>query len=154
MSPMPIITLSNGLKVGNLCSGHPFTFTDGSVLPACEVDRVGYAKLEPVEKKTERSTEDLVRWTDIELTFLVTLGLISLLEKGLEDWRDGKCTIILVPYPVMRALMEYNADAVFDGWLRDLQMRPGAYPFRTIRRDGREGDGKGEGRIHINRFCL
>lgn len=31
---MEIVTLSNGLKVGNFSSPHPFTFVDGSVLPA------------------------------------------------------------------------------------------------------------------------
>ena len=29
-----IITLSNGKKVANFSSPHPFTFTDGSVIPA------------------------------------------------------------------------------------------------------------------------
>lgn len=147
---MPVVTLTNGVRVGNFCSGYAFTFTDGSVLPACRRDRVEASKLIPVEDTFPRAGG---AWLDIGLSWKLTSPLIQMLEDALQVWAKGAADILLVPYPLLDAMKKHPVDPEVDGWLLDFQQRPRAYPFRVIRRDGREGDGQGEGRVRTDRFC-
>ena len=67
MDPMPITTLTTGLRVGNFSSPHPFRFTDGSELPACSPERANGCMLNSHEVETDRGL-----WTDIDLEFTLS----------------------------------------------------------------------------------
>jgi len=51
----PVITLDNGITIANWSSPHPFTFTTGEVLPACEPDRAKEMSLKIKETKVPYS---------------------------------------------------------------------------------------------------
>lgn len=91
----PVVTLSTGVRVANFSSPHEFTFTDGSVLPACSDQRARWYMLKSDELETDQG-----KWVDIELQFFTSADIeleISALEK-----RDD-IDIILVPFPVLEA---------------------------------------------------
>ena len=44
-----IFTLKNGLRVANFSSPHPFTFTDGTIIPAVEDEKARNLMLEVKE---------------------------------------------------------------------------------------------------------
>lgn len=92
----PVVLLSNGLRVANFSSPHPFTFSDGSKLEACSAERAKHFVLEQIETEHPRCGG----YTDISLEFKMTakvLNEINLLET------DSEIDIILVPFPVMEA---------------------------------------------------
>ena len=123
---MPIITLSNGLKVGNFSSPHPFNFEDGSILPACEPERskAGSLKVEEVE------TEGIKGTTDIDINFLLSESV----EKMLDEVEELDVDIVLVPFPVLGAIHKAG--------------RP-LGKCRVIRVKDRQTKD-----IHIDRFCV
>lgn len=94
----PVVTLKNGVRVANFSSPHPFTFDDGTVLPACSPERARSLILEQAELSMQR-----VRWTDIEHSFELTPGVREAIAE-LQD--DAYITIILVPLPVMQAIKD------------------------------------------------
>lgn len=98
MTSAPVVTLTNGIRVANFSSPHPFTFDDGTVLPACDPERSRSLTLEAVERPTPRGS-----WTDIELWFRPTRIVDTALAE-LES--DPDITIILVPLPVMEAMKD------------------------------------------------
>ena len=125
---MPIITLSNGLRVGNFSSPHPFTFTDGSVLPACSDDRSRRGKLDAVEilHPGIRGT------TDIEVSFKLNPIVLEMIDEA----EASNCDVILVPFPVLRAMKDE------DYFLVGMKCRV----IRSADRITKE--------IHIDRFCI
>lgn len=92
----PTVVLSNGIKVANFSSPHPFKFTDGSILEGCSAERAERLMLEAEELKTAGIKNSV----DIELTFRLTVVVRSELFRlgAMED-----VEIILVPLPVMTA---------------------------------------------------
>jgi len=95
----PVITLSNGLRVANMSSPHPFNFTTGEVLPACSPEEANRLKLESVEVETPgiKGTIDIsLRW---RLSPAVAEHLAAL-------EADPGVDVVLVPFPVMTALKE------------------------------------------------
>lgn len=96
MKSVPVVTLKNGLRVANFSSPHPFTFDDGTVLPACSTERARSLMLEADELSTSQE-----KWTDIELSFVMSTT-VGLAIDELQD--DPDIDIILVPLPVMEAL--------------------------------------------------
>lgn len=99
---IPVVSLSSGLKVANFSSPHSFEFTDGTVLPACSMERAKILALDqqPVEIDSISGT---VRFTDITFTWemsqVVRRELLRLSEVDGYD-------ILLIPYPVMTSIKE------------------------------------------------
>ncbi|TXH55011.1 MAG: hypothetical protein E6Q97_09675 [Desulfurellales bacterium] len=96
MEKSPVVTLSTGVRIANFSSPHPFTFDDGTVLPACSVDRANWLLLESFEMLMPRGL-----WEDVELQFDLSDTVASAV---LELERDNDVDIILVPFPVLEAL--------------------------------------------------
>jgi hypothetical protein len=129
----PVVTLTNGLRVANFSSPHPFSFVDGTVLERCDPDRVKVLALNTSEL-VERSSDG--RWNDISIAWRLTLDVeqaLTVLQ------RNPDVDIILVPLPVMTAIKEQPlADTAFL-WSK----------VRVIRVADRETKA-----IHIDRFCV
>ena len=123
---MPIITLSNGIKVANFSSPHVFNFTDGSVLPACEGARSKGLMLRQTEEEAPHPSG---KWVDIKLSFQMSPEV----EAALVAAHDSQADIILVPFPVLGAV---RADSRFPR-------------IRVIRSADRV-----KKTIHIDRFCV
>ena len=92
---MSKITLTNGLKVMNFSSPHPFTFTDGSVLPAVDADTARALMLDAVE--VEHKTG---QWTDVELVFKLNAAVSAAINKA----QASDVDVVLVPLPVLSAV--------------------------------------------------
>jgi hypothetical protein len=96
---VPVVTLTNGIRVANFSSPHLFTFTDGSVLPACSKERALHLMLD----SHARETPGVQGSVDLELTFEMSLAVEAALV-ALNARED--IDIIIVPFPVMTALKE------------------------------------------------
>lgn len=108
---LPIITLSNGLRVANFNSAHPFNFEDGTVLEAVP---------ESVCKNTMLDSEDVEtfngKYIEVEKKFIASDSFIARLEYVLKfkDWFD----VCLVPLPALNIINEIK-------WIKN-------HKFRTI----------------------
>lgn len=95
---LPTVTLSNGLVIGNFNSPHPFTFEDGSVLPACSNE---------VAKATELNSEDTIEFNgvfyDVTKKFVMSAACK---ERLMNVMAFSMCDVIIVPLPVLMALKE------------------------------------------------
>ena len=96
-SEMPLVTLANGLVVGNFSSSHSFTFTDGSVLPACSAERSTLSALQVDEKNVSPRKQ---RWSDIAINF----SMSEQVRYALHEASKVECDIIIVPLPVLQSL--------------------------------------------------
>lgn len=99
----PVVTLSNGVRVANFSSPHPFSFDDGSVLPACSAERSAALSLS-TEEVVEKSA--CGRWNDIRLRFMMSESVFRELK---EMSSNESVDIILVPFPVMEAIKVCNS---------------------------------------------
>lgn len=101
ISAAPVVLLSNGLRVANFSSPHPFNFEDGSVLEACQPDRVAAGALE-----REEETRPWGFWDRDDIVAVVPKFSLSVpvWELLLELEKDNAVDIVLVPYPVLEAL--------------------------------------------------
>lgn len=94
---LPIVTLSNGLRVANFNSNHPFNFEDGSVLEGC---------LTEITQATMLDNEDVETFNgifiNVKTKFVMSNGCIDRLMYVLKfkDWYD----VCLVPLPVLQAI--------------------------------------------------
>jgi len=102
MDDMPIVTLSNGLRVANFSSPHPFTFVDGTILPACSNDRARALMLDVTEDINPHNIGG-VDIGLIELSFQLSgdvdaevTRLLKLEHKGFD--------LVLCPLPVLNAI--------------------------------------------------
>lgn len=127
----PTVTLSNGVVVANFSSPHPFTFVDGTVLPACEpeVARSLMLDAEEIETPGVKGT------TDLELTFKLSEAVYQSL---VEFMNADKVDIVLVPLPVLQAVK--NSDVAWKEVILDF--------IRCVRVADRVTKA-----IHIDRFC-
>jgi len=100
---VPIITLTNGLRVANFSSPHPFQFNDGSVLPACPPERAKELMLNAIEQEVPHPT--VAGITDIWLDWELPANMRDELAK-LNARED--IDVLLIPFPVMTAIK--NAD--------------------------------------------
>jgi hypothetical protein len=96
-----IITLTNGKRVANFSSPHPFTFTDGSVLPAVSNE---YAEALKVTFK-EREDKDT---GDVELSFELSFNVMQEVATWHGMWEDGVVDIVFCPLPMITALKDMN----------------------------------------------
>jgi hypothetical protein len=116
---MVTIELSNGKKVGNFSSPHPFTFEDGSILPAVspeEAERLAVTFFEqPIGGLTGRNG-------DIKLAFSLSKDVYNHIDKWLELAKHGLVDVVYVPLPMMTAMhQEFTPHFIHQS------------PFRTIR---------------------
>ena len=100
---MPLATLESGLIVGNFSSPHAFTFTDGTVLPACSASRSALGALEAHEDMVQNKKG---RWTDIKISFTLS----EQCRLGLHEASKAKCDIVIVPRVVLEALEKSGRD--------------------------------------------
>lgn len=127
-SQMPTCRLKNGLLVGNFSSGHQFFFDDGSVLGACENDRVVAGGVLVTEQSFFHNAsngfevESVVLWKEItEQTALM-----------LDDAHNfTNCDIIIVPLMLLECVFCHEDESGLLG--RDRWKR-----CRSIRRTRRE----------------
>jgi len=100
-------TLSNGVRVCNMSSFHPFTFDDGTVLPGCDADFCNRMSL----IKNEEFVPALdSRWEDVRVSFQLSAEVEECLERLHE--RDD-VDIIIVPFPVMQSIKAADMDVCF-----------------------------------------
>lgn len=89
----PAITLKSGLRIANFSSSHPFQFTTGEVLPACDLEVSKALTLESRDVPWENPRG----FTDIELRFKMTNAILGAVE-DLAAQED--VDVILVPRPI------------------------------------------------------
>jgi hypothetical protein len=101
---MPVVTLKNGLRIGNLSSPHPFEFDDGTVLPACDPERT---KSLPIEIKEIVTTEVVnnINVDQLKLELTITSALITEIER---IQHDDDVDIVLAPLMVLEAMKGAN----------------------------------------------
>jgi hypothetical protein len=98
----PTVTLKNGLRVANFSSPHPFTFDDGTILPACPNSTVESGKLASIEF-TEDETINGVTIEKIDLSFALSDSCATMLF-FLVERKD--VDIVLVPLPVLECIKD------------------------------------------------
>ena len=94
-----IVTLSNGKRVANFSSPHPFTFTDGSVLPAVSNEEAERLKVTFIESKP--SIEG-----DISLSFELSDDVLREMDKWVAEYQNGNVDVIFCPLPMITAIRE------------------------------------------------
>lgn len=112
-----IVTLSNGKKVANFSSPHPFTFEDGTILPAVSNDEAERLKVTFIE-------EEINERGDIELTFSLAHQVIMEMRLWTGLWLDGHVDVVFVPLPMLQAM-------------KSLEISITESPFRAIRLEDR-----------------
>jgi hypothetical protein len=159
-SGMPVVTLTTGLRVGNLGSPHAFAFTDGSVLPAAAHDRVEATKLTTSEQLYEQriaggDAEPIV-FQNVALEFMMNAGTADTLIAAWRLWESKKVDIVLVPLPCLLA-MKRCVEPVQSGTRYREVRNPfpfdpldwSDHPFRAIRVADRTTKA-----IHVDKFCV
>lgn len=112
---MEIITLSNGKRVGNFSSPHPFTFVDGNVLPAVTENDAKRLQVEFIEYKLNDKG-------DVSLKF----NLSADIRWEMDNWIMSEVDVVFCPLPMITALVETKG--------REWLLRS---PFRAIRMEDR-----------------
>jgi len=162
ISTAPVVTLSNGLRVANFSSPHPFNFEDGSVLEACQPDRVAAGALE-----REEETRPWGMWDRDDIVAVVPyrsrpgaaacrpmwdrddiVAVVPKFSLSEQVWnllvdleKDNGVDIVLIPFPVLEALRNARRE---DG----RQLLQELTKVGTICVKDRQTK-----EIHINRFC-
>ena len=101
------VKLSNGLIVGNFSSPHPFTFEDGSVIPAVNDNASQRLKVNFIETVVENESAvgfDADIYETISLDFELTGAIECEMERWYKLWQDRKVDIVLCCLPMIQAL--------------------------------------------------
>ena len=130
------LTLKNGLEVANFSSPHPFTFTDGSILPAVSDELAKLTMLKATETQVTDKRRKGIR--TIQIDFALTDAVMELIVWWTTFHETGKVDIVLVPLPVMTALHKKFT-------VKELTRMP----FRTIRVADRITK-----EIYTDKFCI
>jgi hypothetical protein len=147
LSAYPVVTLTTGVRVANFSSGHDFVFDDGSVLPACETDRVRAFMLSPHEIESVNASG---KWTDIALEFKATSEVVNELRNMQED---PDVDIIMVPLVVIRCIQEWEREQLVYGDSVEARNSPFFWKLRTQRKTARDTK-DGPAPIYHDRFCI
>ncbi len=131
LSVVPVVMLTNGVRVVNFSSGHPFTFDDGTILAACQDDRVKTLAL----NRADIETPNPGGWIDVQPVFRPSPEVLDEIQRLCED---EEIDVILIPLPVMSAL-------------KDAGMK--IHKCRTIIRANRETT-SGPGLIRSDKFGI
>jgi hypothetical protein len=126
-----IITLSNGKRVANFSSPHPFTFTDGSVLPAVSEEEAERLKVTFIEKVDESNG-------DVELSFDLSQDIMDEARYWEKEHKEGRVDVVFCPLPMITAIKNLSS-------LLTLKISP----FRAIRMENRISK-----LVSINKQCL
>lgn len=116
---MNIVTLSNGKRVANFSSPHPFTFTDGSVIPAVSNERSELLKIifhEVIENEKG----------DVSLSFELGVAVREEMDCWMNIYYNGDVNVVFCPLPMIIAISQEKGDE----WLYNS-------PFRGIRMEDR-----------------
>ncbi len=115
-----IITLSNGKKVANFSSPHPFTFTDGSVIPAVSKEESERLKVNFIE--TEHPDES----GDISLRFELSKDVMFEMRYWVAMYNVGYVDVVFCPLPMITAIKEVQDDHSqdYDDWYNYDQHSP------------------------------
>lgn len=101
ISEAPVVTLTNGLRVANFSSPHSFNFADGTLLPACEGDRVRAGQL--YKEELESPFPGQAGVTAVIPRFSLTADVQDELVR-LQN--SDRVDVILVPFPVIQCIRE------------------------------------------------
>jgi len=115
---MEIITLSNGKRVANFSSPHPFTFEDGSVLNAVSNSESERLKVTFIEEELFGG--------DIKLSFKLSNDVKEEMDKFMDEFFLDNLDIVFCPLPMITALKEEFGEDVVK-----------SMPFRSIRVEDR-----------------
>lgn len=116
-----IITLSNGKKVANFSSPHPFKFTDGSMLEQQSNDTAEELKVDFIE--TELGDNG-----DIELDFSLSINVKNAMEHWMNLWVTKQVDVVFCPLPMITAIKQSTWYGPH--WIKES-------PFRSIRIEDR-----------------
>ena len=130
-----IFTLKNGLRVANFSSPHPFTFTDGTIIPAVEDEKARNLMLEV--KETFHRTRNS-KFNSVSLDWNLSETVADEIDYWFTFFAMKKVDIVLVPLPVMTALKSI--------WDEKKILKS---PFRVIRVSDRITKA-----IHTDKFCI
>lgn len=118
---MTIITLSNGKKVGNFSSPHPFIFEDGSILPAVSNEEAERLKVHFKE------FEILFGYPgDIKLRFNLSVDVRMHMDVWHIKRNCGEVDVVFCPLPMITAIRELYTEKYLV-----------SSPFRAIRMEDR-----------------
>jgi hypothetical protein len=109
---MKMVTLSNGKRVGNFSSPHPFTFEDNTVLPAVSKEEAEQLSITFIE-------EDMGNG-DIKLTFDLPDRIDKEMYFWYKLWKEGSIDVVFCPLPMISCLHSIGYDVKNS-------------PFRSIR---------------------
>jgi hypothetical protein len=123
-----IITLSNGKKVANFSSPHPFTFEDGTILPPVSNDEAERLKIDFIENVDDDG--------DVSLTFELGSDVIQDMGFWEELHQSGVVDIVFCPLPMITAMHVQGIDVKVS-------------PFRAVRIQDRI-----KKLVSINKQCL
>lgn len=159
---MPIVTLKNGLRIGNFSSPHTFRFKDGSELPRCSSVRMRRGSLhttEAVDVEVVEGAYGPVRVENVDLTDKLTPDLRRMLSEAQELWEAKEVNYVLIPLRVLRAMQDEAMEAMGIGMRQysNLHLPAGSiyphtagdHPFRVVRVADRETKV-----IYDDRFCI
>jgi len=122
---MQIIKLSNGKRVANFSSPHPFTFTDGTVLPAISNEESERLKVDFHETlENDRG--------DVSLSFTISNDVREEMRKWEWEWQQGNVDVVFCALPMLVALSSHIDDPS-QGYVYDILYSP----FRAIRMEDR-----------------
>ncbi len=135
MMDSKIHTLSNGLRVANFSSPHPFTFTDGTVVPPVEDDLARRLMLDVGETiQSERNR----KFKSVKLEWGLSERVADEIDYWFTFFAMKKVDVVIVPLPVMTALHSiWNEKSILKS------------PFRVIRVADRITKA-----IHTDTFCI
>lgn len=108
---MDVIQLSNGKNVANFSSPHPFTFEDGTVLPAKSNEEAQRLKVDFIEHKDPDAIEGYS--VDMQLTFKLSDAVMEEIDKWERIAGGGHVDVVFCPLPMIKALhaMDYDVKA-------------------------------------------
>ena len=93
----PVATLTNGVRVANFSSQHPFTFEDGTILDAVDSATASMGTVRKVEKKVADHGNRIDVGVDFYMTPDCAVALLTAQKLPGVD-------VIIVPLPVLVAL--------------------------------------------------
>ncbi len=127
---MEIITLSNGKRVANFSSPHPFVFEDGSVLNAVSNEESERLKVTFLEEELADG--------DIKLSFELSNDVRNKMTECKMLYKEHLVDVIFCPLPMIVAIKEEFGEE----WLVNS-------PFRSIRIEDRI-----KKLVSINKQCI
>jgi len=137
---MPIIKLSNGLRVCNFSSPHDFSFEDSSILKACSLDHAEKYKVNFNEVKTKQLINN-IEIENIELSFSLSDVLLKEVKEIIKTWKlKNEYDLIIIPLTMLNAIKENKE-------LKNIDLKE--LPFRVIRMRSRT-----EKKVKVDQFCL